>query len=46
MNVKYKIFQSSTKSWQTLFDEAAAFASERGREQLFTFRILKLESEA
>ena len=34
MRVKYKVFQSSTASWESLFDEAAAFASEVGPNRL------------
>ena len=34
MQVKYKVFQSSTRSWESLFDEAAAFGSEVGRDRL------------
>jgi hypothetical protein len=34
MRVKYKVFQSGTSSWESLFDEAAAFASEIGRDRL------------
>jgi hypothetical protein len=28
------MFQSMTKSWESLFEEAAAFATEIGRERL------------
>jgi len=34
MRVRYQVFQSGTKSWESLFDEAAAFASEVGRDRL------------
>lgn len=32
--VRHEVFRSSFKSWQTLFDEAAAFATTVGRERL------------
>lgn len=34
MRVKYKVFQSSTMSWEGLLDEAAAFATSVGRDRL------------
>jgi hypothetical protein len=34
MRVKYKVFQSSTASWESLFDEVAQFASEVGPKRL------------
>jgi hypothetical protein len=34
MRVLYKVFQSSTESWETLFDEAANFASDIGPKRL------------
>ncbi len=34
MRVQYKVFQSSTRSWESLFDEVAAFASELGPKRL------------
>jgi len=34
--VGYQIFRSHTKSWETLFDEAAAFAAELGPERLIS----------
>jgi hypothetical protein len=34
MRVQYKVFQSSTSSWKSLFDEVAAFASEIGPPRL------------
>ena len=34
MRVKYKVFQSHTRSWESLLDEAAAFATSVGRERL------------
>jgi hypothetical protein len=36
MRVKYKIFRGTFKSWQTLFDQAAQFASDVGPERLIT----------
>lgn len=34
MRVQYKVFQSSTASWQSLFDDVAAFASQIGPKRL------------
>lgn len=34
MRVQYKIFESSTASWDSLFDEVAKFASEIGPKRL------------
>lgn len=34
MRVKFKVFQSSMTSWESLFNEAAAFATEVGRDRL------------
>ena len=39
MMVRFKIFKSSTKSWANLCDEAAAFASEQGRERLINVSV-------
>ena len=32
--VEHRMFESMTKSWDSLFEEAAAFATEIGRERL------------
>ena len=34
MSVRFKVFESAKKSWQVLFEEAAAFASEITPERL------------
>ena len=34
MRVKYKFFESNVRSWTSLFDEAAAFASTFSPERL------------
>jgi hypothetical protein len=34
MRVQYKVFQSASKSWDSLFAEVAAFASEVGPMRL------------
>jgi hypothetical protein len=34
MQVRFEIFKSSMKSWPDLCAEAAAFASEKGKERL------------
>jgi hypothetical protein len=30
MRMKYRVFQSGTRSWESLFDEVAAFATQLG----------------
>jgi hypothetical protein len=39
MRVRYKLFKSATKSWETLCDEAAAFASTIGRDHLINVSV-------
>ena len=34
MKVRFEIFRSSTKSWQSLFEEAAQFASKIGQQRV------------
>ncbi len=34
MNVRFRVFQSGSSSWESLFDEAAKFASEIGPQRL------------
>ena len=34
--VGYRFFRSSMKSWESLFDDAAAFAAELGPERLIS----------
>jgi hypothetical protein len=36
MRVDYRIFRSTMKSWDTLFTEAAAFATELGPDRLIS----------
>jgi hypothetical protein len=36
MRVRFKLFQSSIKSWQNLFREAADFATEIGRDKVIS----------
>ena len=36
MRVEFRIFRSMMKSWDTLFAEAAAFASELGPDRLIS----------
>lgn len=36
MQVKFKHFESSYQSWESMFAEAAAFATEVGRDRLIT----------
>ena len=39
MRVQSRLFSSNSKSWETLCDEAAAFASELGRERLINISV-------
>ena len=34
MQVRFEVFQSGTRSWESLFAEAAAFATEIGPDRL------------
>ena len=36
MKVKFKVFRGTFATWETLFKEAARFATKLGREQLIT----------
>ena len=45
MQVKYQIFKSRTQSWDTLCAEAAAFASEKGRERLINVSVSEDQNE-
>ena len=36
MKVSFQVFKSHMKSWAALCDEAAAFASEKGKERLIS----------
>ena len=39
MQAKYKLFSSSIKSWEELCEEAAAFATQVGRERLINISV-------
>ena len=39
MRVQSRLFSSNSKSWEALCDEAAAFASEVGRERLINISV-------
>jgi hypothetical protein len=39
VQVKFEIFESSTKSWAKLCADAAAFASDKGRERLINVSV-------
>lgn len=39
MQVRHKLFKSALKSWDTLCDEAARFATEVGRERLINISV-------
>jgi hypothetical protein len=45
MQVKYQIFKSRTKSWETLCADVAAFASEKGRERLINVSVSEDQNE-
>ncbi len=36
MRVEFRVFRSSMKSWQALFEEAAAFATEVGPDRVIS----------
>jgi hypothetical protein len=39
MTVKHQVFESLTKSWESLCDEVAEFASQIGRDRLINISI-------
>jgi hypothetical protein len=39
MRVRFELFRSLVKSWDTLCTEAAAFASEKGKERVITISV-------
>jgi hypothetical protein len=39
MQVKFQIFRSSFKSWEDLCAEAAAFASDKGRDRVIGLSV-------
>jgi hypothetical protein len=44
VQVKHQLFKSFFKSWDSLCDEAAAFASEVGRDRLINISVAQAES--
>jgi hypothetical protein len=44
MQVRYKLFKSAMKSWATLSDEAAGFATEVGRERLINISVSQADT--
>ena len=44
MQVRHKLFQSSFKSWDSLCEEAAAFATGIGRDRLITISVTQAET--
>ena len=45
MQVKFEIFTSIMKSWDKLCAEAAAFASDKGRERLISVSVSEDHNE-
>ena len=45
MEVKHQIFKSWTKSWETLCAEAAAFATEKGRDRVINLSVSEDQNE-
>jgi len=45
MQVSFQVFKSSTKSWTDLCGEAAAFASEKGKERLINISVSEDQNE-
>jgi hypothetical protein len=45
MQVKFQVFKSYTKSWANLCGEAAAFASEKGKERLINISMSEDQNE-
>lgn len=44
MKVQHKLFKSSLKSWDTLCDEAAAFATTVGKERLISISVSQADT--
>jgi hypothetical protein len=44
MQVKHQLFKSAFKSWDSLCEEAAAFASEVGRDRLINISVAHADS--
>jgi hypothetical protein len=45
MQVKFQLFESSLKSWKDLCAEAAAFATEKGRDRLISLSVSEDSNE-
>jgi hypothetical protein len=45
MQVRFRLFKSSMKSWVDLCTEAAAFASEQGRDRLINLSVSEDQNE-
>jgi hypothetical protein len=45
MQVRFRLFKSLMKSWDTLCEEAAAFATEVGRERLISMSVSEDSNE-
>ena len=45
VQVKFEIFRSHTKSWANLCADAAAFASEQGRDRLINVSVSEDQNE-
>jgi hypothetical protein len=45
MPVRFQLFKSTMKSWNDLCGEAAAFASEKGKERLITISVSEDHNE-
>jgi hypothetical protein len=44
MQVRCELFKSAFKSWESLCEEAAAFATEVGRERLINISVSQADS--
>ena len=44
MKVRHKLFESTFKSWESLCDEAAAFASTVGRDRLINISVSQADT--
>lgn len=44
MRVRHKLFKSSLKSWDSLCEEAAAFATELGRDRLINISATQADA--
>lgn len=44
MKVRHRLFKSATKKWETLCDEAAAFATTVGRDRLINISVSQADT--